>query len=165
VREAWRRRERRDPDLHATEVSLVAPSLPRAARLARAAGWVAFPFALVLGVFANRHFAWVGPTTVVVMVGLNAYYFSAIQGLGERLSFDAEGFRIGKRSVKWVHVTELDGAHVGAFGGMRISEPGAWQDPKAKHANVVLYRLNRALVKPQKSPPRSRGCAPTRRPM
>jgi len=109
-----------------------------------------FPFALVLGVFANRHFPWVPLLTVVVMVGLNAFYFTAIQGLGERLTLSADGFRMGKRSVRWVHVTELGSAQAGAFGGLRLSEPGAWQDPKAS-PNAVVFRLNRALVLPRKS--------------
>jgi len=150
VRETWRRRERGDVDLHGPEVSLRAPSLPRAVRVLRAAGWVAFPFALALGVLANRHYPWVGLVSVVVMVALNAFYFSALQGIGERLTLTADGFRLGKRDVRWVHVTDLDGAHVGAFGGIRISERGAWQDPRA-NPNVVLYRLNRALVRPNRS--------------
>jgi hypothetical protein len=150
VREAWRRRGHPETDLRAPEVSLDAPSLPKIVRVIRVVGWVSFPLALVLGVFANRHFPWVGPVTVVVMVGLNAFYFSAVQGMGERLTLAADGFRLGKRSVRWVHVTELTAAHVGSFGGMRISDPGGWQDPKAS-PNAVLYRLNRALVTPRKS--------------
>ena len=150
VREAWRRRGRSEPDLRAAEVSLVAPSLPRVVRGLRTAGWVAFPFALALGVFANRHYTWVAPATVAVMVALNAFYFPAMQAVGEVLTLTADGFKLGHRLVRWAHVTELTAAHVGAFRGMRVSEPGEWQDPRA-HPNVVLFRLNRALVRPQKS--------------
>jgi len=150
VLESWRRTDRGEVDLRASEVALVAPNLSRVVRVLRTAGWVVFPIALVLGVFANRHYFWVGPVTVLVMVGLNAFYFSAVQGLGERLTLTADGFRQGKRSVRWIHVTELSSAHAGPFGGTRISEPGAWQDPRS-HPNVILYRLNRALVRPQKS--------------
>jgi hypothetical protein len=150
AREAWRRRKPGPTDLSGGEVVLAAPALPALMRAARTLGWVAFAPALVLGVFANRHYLWVGPVTVVVMVGLNAFYFSAIRGLGETLTLTADGFRLGKRRVRWVHVTELTGAHVGAFRAMRAPEEGEWQDPKA-NPNVVLYRLNRALVEPRKS--------------
>jgi len=152
IREAWRRRVRGGPrpDLAALEVVLDAPSLPPAVRTLRIAGWLAFPFALALAVFADRHYAWVAPVAVLVMVALNAYYFTAMQGLGERLSLSADGFRLGVRDVRWIHVTELTGAHMGAFRGMRMSEAGEWQDPKVV-ANVVFYRLNRALVHPRKS--------------
>jgi hypothetical protein len=152
LREAWRRRVRGGsrPDMTASEVVLDAPTLPGPVRVIRAAGWVAFPFGLFLGIFANRHYSWVAPVTVGVMVALNAFYFTAMQGLGERLTMTADGFRFGTRSVRWVHVTELVGAHVGAFKGVRMSESGEWQDPKLV-PNVVLYRLNRALVRPQRS--------------
>ena len=116
----------------------------------RLVGWIAFVPALVLGVFANRAFMWVGPVTVILMVALNAFYFSAIQGIGETLVLAADGFRLGKRNVRWVHVTELTAAHVGAFRAMKAAEAGEWQDPKL-HPNVIFYRLNRALVDPRKS--------------
>jgi hypothetical protein len=48
-----------------------------------------------------------------------------------------------------VHVTDLTGAHVGAFRGARMSEAGEWQDPTSI-PNVIFYRLNRALVKPRR---------------
>lgn len=152
IREAWRRRTRSGPrpDLTAGEVVLDAPSLPPVVRALRVAGWVAFPFALALAVFADRHYMWVAPVAVIVMVALNAYYFTAMQGLGERLTLTTDGFRSGTRDVRWVHVTELTGAHLGAFRGMRMSEAGEWQDPKLV-PNVIFYRLNRALVHPRRS--------------
>jgi hypothetical protein len=88
------------------------------------------------------------------MVALNAFYFTAIQGLGEPLVLTRDGFRIGapgrERSVRWIHVTELTGARVGAFKGMRMSEKGEWQDPKLV-PNVIFYRLNHALVHSRKT--------------
>jgi hypothetical protein len=152
LREAWRRRVRSGlrPDMSARDVVLDAPALPRPVRVLRAAGWAAFPFGLVLGIFANRHYSWVAPVTVGIMVALNAFYFTSMQGLGERLTLSADGFRLGSRTVRWMHVTELAGARVSAFKGMRMSESGEWQDPKMV-PNVVFYRLNRALVRPQKT--------------
>jgi hypothetical protein len=152
MREAWRRRVRSEPgpDLAASEVVLNAPNLPAAVRVLRAAGWAGFLPALVRGVFAARQYAWVGPVTVGVMVGLNAFYFSAMQGLGQRLTLTAEGFQLGKQSVRWIHVTDITGAHIGALRMARMSEAGEWQDPKLT-PNVVFYRLNRALVRPHKS--------------
>ena len=84
------------------------------------------------------------------MVGLNAFYFTAMQGMGEPLTLTKDGFRLGvrgrERSVRWVHVTDLVGARLGAFSGIRMSEPGEWQDPKLR-PNVIFFRLNRALVR------------------
>ncbi len=152
MREAWRRRTRSGPlpDLSSNEVVLDAPSLPPVFRGLRVAGWVAFPFALGLAVFADRHYMWVAPLAVLVMVALNAYYFTAMQGLGQRLTLSADGFRLGARDVRWIHVTELTAAHMGAFRGMRSSEAGEWHDPKVV-PNVIFYRLNRALVHPRRS--------------
>jgi hypothetical protein len=111
---------------------------------------VVFPVALVLAVFANRSFPWLAPLAVLVMVGLNAFYFTAMQGMGEPLTLTKDGFRLGhkgrERNVRWIHVTDLVGARVGAFGGMRMSEPGEWQDPNLR-PNVIFFRLNRALVR------------------
>jgi hypothetical protein len=155
VSESWRRRGRSTIDLgpHAGEVVLTAPTLPRAIRLLRIAGWVAFPVALVLALFVTREYAWVAPVTVVVMVALNAFYFTAMQGIGENLTLRADGFHLGGsasgQTVRWIHVTELSGAHIGAFRGTRMSEAGEWQDPKTM-PNVIFYRLNRALVKPRR---------------
>src|SRR6266851_751765 len=105
-------------------------------------------------VFAHRSFPWIAPVTVLVMVGLNASYFSAMQGLGEPLTLSKDGFRWGvrgkERSVRWIHVTDLVGARLGAFSGMRMSEAGEWQDPKLR-PNVIFFRLNRALVHSRKS--------------
>jgi hypothetical protein len=149
--ETWRRRP---PPSGAfgpgpKEVVLNAPTLPPAVRRLRTAGWVAFPLALVLAVFANLSFPWEAPLAVLVMVALNAFYFTAMQGMGEPLTLTRDGFRIGlpgrERSVRWVHVTELTGARVGAFSGMRMSEAGEWEDPKLR-PNVIFFRLNRALV-------------------
>jgi hypothetical protein len=152
VNEAWRRRPvqvtRLDPNGDG-DVVLPAPSLPRASRRLRLVGWVVFPFALVLAIFANRSFPWIGLLAVVVMVGLNAFYFTAMQSLGEPLTLMKDGFRLGvrgrERSVRWIHVTDLVGARLGAFSGARMSEAGEWQDPKLR-PNVIFFRLNRALV-------------------
>ncbi len=152
VSEAWRRRPARVTSLAPRgegEVVLQAPALPPAFRRVRLVGWVVFPIALVLSVFANRSFPWIAPLAVIVMVGLNAFYFTAMQGLGEPLTLTQDGFRLGvrgrERSVRWIHVTDLVGARLGAFSGMRMSEAGEWQDPKLR-PNVIFFRLNRALV-------------------
>ena len=156
IREAWRRRERNTTSLGPLkgEVVLSAPSLPRMVRLLRLAGWIAFGPALVLALIATRDYPWVAPTAVLVMVAINAFYFTAIQGMGDQLTLGADGFRLGspghERTVRWVHVSELMGAHMGAFKGMRMSEAGEWQDPKVI-PNVIFFRLNRALVRPQRT--------------
>lgn len=152
IRESWRRRLRGEPgpDLAATEVALRTPSLPAQVRVLRAVGWVAFLPALLLGVFALRQYAWVAPVTVGIMVALNAFYFSATPGLGQRLTLTADGFQFGERKVRWIHVTDITGAHLGAFRAARMSEAGEWQDPRLA-PNVIFYRLNRALVHPDKS--------------
>src|SRR5260370_19071399 len=155
VAETWRQRGRSPPDLVplAGEAVLKAPTLPRDMQALRIAGWVAFPIALVLALYVTRDYPWVAPVTVVVMVAGKAFYFTAMQGMGENLTLRADGFQLGSRAtghaVRWVHVTELLGAHVGAFRGTRMSEPGEWQDPKSI-PNVIFYRLNRALVKPRR---------------
>jgi hypothetical protein len=157
ARDAWRRRERSAPNLDPRrgEVVLVAPSLPSAARWLRIAGWIAFAPALVLALFADITYPWLAPLTVLLMVGLNAFYFSAMQGIGEQMTLTTDGFRVGpargKSAVRWAHVTDFMGAHIGPFRGMRMSEGGEWQDPKTV-PNVIFYRLNRALVRPRKSP-------------
>ena len=157
VRDAWRRRaslRASDLDPKHGEVMLAAPSLPRAALWLRAAGWVAFPFALVLALFADSAYQWLAPLTVFLMVALNAFYFTAMQGMGDHLVLTKDGFRVGppkaERIVRWVHVTDFMGAHIGAFRAVRMSEGGEWQDPKVT-PNVIFYRLNRALVRPRKS--------------
>lgn len=155
--DAWRRRARVAPNLDPArgEVVLDAPSLPAAARWLRTAGWIAFAPALVLALFADITYPWLAPLTVVLMVGLNAFYFSAMQGIGEQLTMTTDGFRIGHprggSTVRWAHVTDFMGAHIGPFRGMRMSEGSEWQDPKTV-PNVIFYRLNRALVRPRKSP-------------
>jgi hypothetical protein len=156
VRDAWRRRERTtlnlDPRLG--EVVLAAPTLPVLVRRLRIVGWVAFPIALGLALFANPDYPWLAPLTVLLMVALNAFYFTAMQGLGEQLTLTTDGFRLGSRSsapsIRWVHVTDFMGAHIGPFRGTRMSEGGEWQDPKTM-PNMIFYRLNRALVRPRKS--------------
>jgi hypothetical protein len=155
--DAWRRRDRGAPNLDPRrgEVVLEAPVLPRAIGWLRIAGWTAFPLALVLGLFANPGYMWLAPVTLVLMVGLNAYYFTAMQGIGEQLTLTTEGFRVGppksRSIVQWAHVTDFMGAHIGPFRGIRMSEGSEWQDPKTV-PNVIFYRLNRALVRPRKSP-------------
>ena len=155
--DAWRRRDRGAVNLDPRrgEVVLVAPSLPRIARWLRIAGWIAFVPALVLALFADFSYPWLAPLTVLLMVGLNAFYFTAMQGIGEQLTLTTEGFRIGPprggTTVRWAHVTDFMGAHIGPFRGMRMSEGSEWQDPKTV-PNVIFYRLNRALVRPRKSP-------------
>jgi hypothetical protein len=157
VREAWRHRVVEPATLAPRangEVILEAPSLSPAVRRLRFAGWVAFPLALVLAVFANATYSWLMPVAVLLMVGLNAFYFTAMQSMGDRLTLTADGFRIGARDAsrffRWVHVTELTGARVGAFRAMRMSEAGEWQDPKLR-PNVIFFRLNRALVQTRKT--------------
>lgn len=152
LRETWRRGLRSRPalDLNASPVVLEAPSLPRSVKVLRLAGWIAFLPALVLGVFAVSDYPWVLPLTVLVMVALNAFYFTAMQGLGVRLTLTGEGFEVGTRKVRWIHITDLTGAHMGPFRGTRMSEHGEWQDPRLV-PNVVFYRLNRAVTQPRKS--------------
>jgi hypothetical protein len=152
IREAWRRRKQDPISFEArpgAEVALSAPTLPMAIRRLRVAGWTAFPIALGLALFANPTYPMLVPLTVVVMVAINAFYFTAMQNMGEPLTLTQDGFRIGprghERAVRWIHVTELVGARSGAFKGMRMSESGEWQDPKLV-PNVVYYRLNHALV-------------------
>ena len=152
VSEAWRRRPVQVAGLGPRaggELVLHAPALPAVFRRVRVVGWVVFPFALLLGVFANRGYIWIAPLAVLVMVGLNAFYFTAMQGLGEPLTLARDGFRYGakgkERSVRWIHVTDLVGARLGAFSGVRMSEAGEWQDPRLR-PNVIFFRLNRALV-------------------
>ncbi len=151
--DAWRRRAPASPNLDPQlgEVVLSAPLLRRPVRALRVAGWIAFAPALVLALFANSSYPWLAPLTVVVMVGLNAFYFTAVQGIGEQLALTDDGFRAGSRqAVRWVHVTDLMGAHIGPFRAIRMSEGSEWQDPKTV-PNVIFYRLNRALVRPRKS--------------
>ena len=152
IREAWRRRKQDPISFEArpgVEVALSAPTLPMAMRRLRVAGWIAFPLALGLALFANPTYPMLVPLTVVVMVAINAFYFTAMQNMGEPLTLAQDGFRIGlrghERAVRWIHVTELVGARSGAFKGIRMSESGEWQDPKLV-PNVVYYRLNHALV-------------------
>src|SRR6202158_5098683 len=98
VRDAWRRRASlRAPDLAPKqgEVVLAAPTLPRAALWLRAAGWAAFPLALVLALFADSAYQWLAPLTVFLMVALNAFYFTAMQGMGDHLLLARDGFRVG----------------------------------------------------------------------
>jgi hypothetical protein len=151
VTESWRRRNGADTDLApgAGDVVLTAPTLPRAFSRLRTAGWLAFVPCLALAVFAVRDYPWVTPVVVLLMVALNAFYFTAMQNMGEQLTLTPDGFRIGSgrsaRFVRWLYVTQLTGARVGAFTGMKMPEEDEWQDPRVR-ANVILYRLNRALT-------------------
>lgn len=149
VRESWRRLRRtaQSPDLQAAEVVLNAPTLPRRLRLVRLLGWIAFPLALGLGVFANRNYPWVLPVTVIVTVALNAFYFSATRALGERLTLTKDEFRIGEKTVRWVHVTDLVGGYMNEIRVIPMPDRAEWRDPKEPAPNVVFYRLNRALVR------------------
>lgn len=160
IRERWRQRKIGSAELAVRpgrEVVLSAPSLTRTLRLVRFAGWAAFPPALVLGIFADTEYPWVVPVVVIVMVALNAFYFTAMQNMGDELTLAPDGFRLGHggrgaKSVKvrWAHVTEFTGARVGAFTAAKMSEAGEWQDPRTR-PNVIFYRLNRALVALRKS--------------
>jgi hypothetical protein len=157
IRDAWRRRpaiSADDLDPRHGEVVLAAPALPAAARWLKVAGWVAFPLALLPALFANSAYLWLAPLTVFLMVTLNAFYFTAMQGMGEHLVLTKDGFRIGApkvaRTVRWVHVTDFMGAHVGPFRAVRMSEGGEWQDPRVV-PNVIFYRLNQALVRHRKT--------------
>ncbi len=144
IRERWRQRTI-DPaslaPLPGREVVLSAPSLSPWLRRLRLVGWAAFP-------------AWVTPLAVLVMVALNAFYFTAMQNMGEELTLAQDAFSMGPprktARVRWVHVTEFTGARVGAFSATKMSETGEWQDPRTK-PNVIFYRLNRALVTPRKT--------------
>jgi hypothetical protein len=157
TREAWRRRPVDESELlprSEGEVMLSAPSLPRGLPVLRLVGWLAFFPALVLAVFGDRAYPWVAPLVVLLMVALNAFYFTAMQNVGEQLTLTRDGFQLGAgrkiKSIRWIHVTEFTGARVGPFSGMRMPEADEWQDPRVR-PNVILYRLNRALTPPRKS--------------
>ena len=157
VREAWRHGKVDEASLvprDTGEVVLSAPALPPAVRPLRNVGWIAFVPALALAVFAVRGYPWVAPVVVVLMVALNAFYFTAMQNMGEELTLTPDGFKIGggrnPRSVRWAHVTVLTGARVTAFSGIKMPEADEWQDPRVR-PNVILYRLNRALTPTRKS--------------
>src|ERR1700687_3224645 len=98
--DAWRRREHGTPNLDPRrgEVVLVAPHLRSGVRWLRIVGWTAFPPALLRALFGDLSYPWLAPVTVLLMVGLNAFYFSAMQGIGEQLTLTTEGFRIGPSS-------------------------------------------------------------------
>ena len=152
VRERFRRRTLAEGDLAPRrdgEVVLTAPAIPGAALWLRRVGWVAFIPALVLAVFVVREYPWVTPVAVVVMVAINAFYFTAMQNMGERLTLALDGFSLGSgrrmRFVRWVHVTELTGARVSTFTAAKMSESDEWSDPRTR-PNVIFYRLNRALT-------------------
>jgi hypothetical protein len=157
VREAWRHRPLDEAALMPRaegELVLSAPSLPRGVAALRLAGWLAFVPAMALAVFADRTYSWVAPLVVLLMVALNAFYFTAVQNMGEQLTLTPEGFRLGAggkvTAVRWVHVTQFTGARIGAFSGMKMPESDEWQDPRVR-PNVILYRLNRALTPTRRS--------------
>jgi hypothetical protein len=157
IRERWRQRTIDAASLEprpGREVVLSAPSLSPWLRRLRLVGWAAFPMALALAVFADQPYPWVAPLAVLLMVAINAFYFTAMQNMGEELTLAPDGFRVGPPAktarVRWVHVTEFTGARVGAFSATKMSEAGEWQDPRTK-PNVIFYRLNRALVTPRKT--------------
>ena len=157
IRERWRQRTIDAATLEprpGREVVLSAPSLSPWLRRLRLVGWAGFPMALALAVFADQPYPWVAPLAVLLMVALNAFYFTAMQNMGEELALAQDAFRTGPPRktaiVRWVHVTEFTGARVGAFSASKMSEAGEWQDPRTK-PNVIFYRLNRALVTPRKT--------------
>jgi hypothetical protein len=156
IREAWRHRKVDEAQLapRGAEVVLSAPSLPRGLARLRLVGWLAFVPALALAVFADRAYLWVTPVVVFLMVALNAFYFTAMQNMGEQLTLTRDGFRVGAgrkaKAVRWIHVTEFTGARLGAFSGMKMPEADEWQDPRVR-PNVILYRLNRALTPTRRS--------------
>lgn len=157
VRERFRQRRLTEADLVARpqgELVLRAPVLPRPVEGLRRVGWVSFVPALILSVFVVTDYPWVTPVAVVLMVAINAFYFTAMQNMGEQLTFTSDAFRLGNgrttRAVRWVHVTEFTGARVGAFAGAKMSEDGEWQDPRLR-PNVIFFRLNRALTPPRRS--------------
>jgi len=158
VRERFRQQKVAESDLTARpggELILSAPALPGAVEWLRRIGWLAFIPALVLAVFVVRDYPWVTPVAVVSMVAINAFYFTAMQNMGEQLTFTPDGFRLGRgakaRLVRWIHVTELTGARVGTFSAMKMSESDEWQDPRTR-PNVIFYRLNRALTPTARTP-------------
>ena len=157
IREVWRHRGMEAGALEPKgrgEVVLSAPAIPRQLRALRLVGWVAFAPALVLAIFADRSYPWVAPLVVILMVAINAFYFTSMQTMGEQLTLAPDGFRLGSgaklRQVRWIHVTELTGARVGAFSAAKMSDEGDWQDPRLK-PNVIFYRLNRALTTSRRS--------------
>ena len=157
IRERWRQRTIDPASLEPRpghEVVLSAPSLSPWLRRLRLVGWAAFPPALALAVFADQSYPWVAPLAVLLMVAFNAFYFTAMQNMGEELTLAADAFRLGPAGkttqVRWAHVTEFTGARIGAFSATKMSQEGEWQDPRTK-PNVIFYRLNRALVTPRKT--------------
>ena len=157
IRERFRLRRLGSADLVARpqgELVLTAPVIPPAVEGLRRVGWVSFIPALILSVFVVADYPWVTPVAVVLMVAINAFYFTAIQNMGEQLTFTHDAFKLGNgrstRTVRWVHVTEFTGARVGAFAGAKMSEAGEWQDPRLR-PNVIFFRLNRALTPPRRS--------------
>jgi hypothetical protein len=152
VRERFRQQKVADSELMPRpggELVLNAPALPPPVEWLRRIGWLGFIPALVFAVFVVRDYPWVTPVAVILMVAINAFYFTAMQNMGEQLAFTPDGFRLGRgraaRFVRWIHVTELTGARVGTFSAMKMSESDEWQDPRTR-PNVIFFRLNRALT-------------------
>ncbi len=148
ARESWRRRRTKAGavDLSAPSVTLDAPALPAVMSVARWIGWCAFPFALALGIFENGSYPWVAPVTVLLMVAINAFYFTAMPALGAPLVLTPDGFSSGGRPVRWVYVTDLSAGRLGTLQAPRAFSPGEWRDRRERPPNVIFYRLNRALV-------------------
>ena len=98
IRERWRQRTIDAASLEPRpghEVVLSAPALSPWLRRLRLVGWAAFPVALTLAVFADRPYPWVTPLAVLLMVALNAFYFTAMQNMGEELTLAQDTFRLG----------------------------------------------------------------------
>ena len=152
VRERFRQRRVQESELSpkpSGEIVLSAPALPRPVDWLRRAGWISFVPALALAVLVVQRYPWVTPVAVIVMVAINAFYFTAMQNMGEQLTFTTDGFRLGRegkaRLIRWIHVTELTGARIGTFSASKMSESDEWQDPRTR-PNVIFFRLNRALT-------------------
>ena len=102
----------------------------------RRVGWASFVPALVLSLLVNDDYPWVTPLAVLVMVAINAFYFTAMQNMGEQLTFTFDAFKLGKgsktRVVRWIHVTEFTGARVGTLSVAKMAESDEWQDPRSR---------------------------------
>jgi len=135
IRERFRQQKVADSELAprtSRELVLSAPALPAAVDWLRRIGWLAFIPALVFAVFVVRDYPWVTPVAVVLMVAINAFYFTAMQNMGEQLTFTADGFTLGRGR--------------GARPSVRRN-PAA--TPRCNRANARLYR-GAASVDPQR---------------
>src|SRR5206468_3574778 len=82
IRERFRQQKIADSEVTPRtdrELFLSAPALPAGVDWLRRVGWLAFGPALVFAVFVVRDYPWVTPVAVVLMVAINAFYFTAMQ--------------------------------------------------------------------------------------